>query len=208
MAYAKKTPLYLVCEHRSNGIMVSSTDPIVANSLCLAAPNSYVKMTFVEDNQKPIMLVLDSLVRYYKLREGLVIEEMMPEQVTDIFIETKKHLLRIKHTMSRWIDLCTVTINKQTTAMCSETEMLMIEELHKCDGVPNEVITHLAEIRGIPVEDYFAQTTARYTEIKNAKLRLLAVFEKYRDKISTCAEDDLQNVFSQGAGELITYAFV
>ena len=208
MAYAKKTPLYLVCEHRSNGIMVSSTDPIVANSLCLAAPNSYVKMTFVEDNQKPIMLVLDSLVRYYKLREGLVIEEMMPEEVTDIFTETKTHLLRIKHTMARWIDLCTITINKQTTAMCSETEMLMIEELHKCDGVPNEIIIELAQIRGVPVDQYFAQTTARYTLIKNAKLRLLAVFEKYRDKISTCTAEELQSVYNQGAGELLTYAFV
>lgn len=152
MAYVKKTPVYLVCEHRSNGILVSSTDPLVANSLCLAANNSYVKMTFVENNQMSIMLVLDSLVRYYKLREGLVIEEMMPEEVTDIFVETKKHLLRIKHVMTRWVDLCTITINKQTTALCSETEALMIEELYNCNGVPSQVIIELAQIKGIPVD--------------------------------------------------------
>lgn len=207
MAYAKKTPIYLVCEHRSNGIMVSSTDAIVANSLCLAANNSYVKMTFVEDNHRSIMLVLDSLIRYYKLREGLVIEEMMPEEVTDIFVETKQHLLRIKHTLTRWIDLCTMTINKQTTAMCSETEMLMIEELHKCGDTPNDVIIELAQIRGIPVDVYFAQVKARYDVIKLTKLRLLTVFEKYRDKISTATPETLQDTFDMGAGELLTYAF-
>lgn len=208
MAYVKKTPIYLVCEHRSNGILVSSTDSLVANSLCLAANNSYVKMTFVEQNQMSIMLVLDSLIRYYKLREGLVIEEMMPEEVTDIFVETKKDLLRIKHIMTRWIDLCTITINKQTTALCSETETLMIEELYNCNGVPSQVITELAQIKGVPVDEFMRVATANYNNIKNTKLRLLAVFEKYRDKLSVCNEDELQNTFNQGAGELLTYAFV
>jgi hypothetical protein len=208
MAYVKKTPVYLVCDHRSNGILVSSTDSLVANSLCLAASNSYVKMTFVENNQMSIMLVLDSLIRYYKLREGLVIEELMPEEVTEVFLESKKKLLRIKHTMHRWIDLCTITINKQTTALCSETESLMIEELYNCNGVPSQLISELAQIKGVPVDVYISTSTATYNNIKNSKLRLLAVFEKYRDKISTCPEEELQNVFNAGAGELLTYAFV
>lgn len=209
MAGIKDNFIYLVCDYATTTILLTTKDMELATSLSAGILNSYVK-TFSPENTNPtILLLLNNVAKHYYLKDPNVIDEMMESSVTPDLINKKKLIQRRSNLMAHWVRLCKTTYRQQKIFLDPVITALLDTELSKCVDEPTNLIHELASIMEVDVDTYMDDMRLKLDSVRNMKLRISTVFDKYRNKLNSLKQtEELRQAYRDGVKELISNAHI